>query len=295
MVTGASRQFVDELSAQLPAWEREGLLSEGAARALAARYGLPIAPAPGGRALASAPDARRRRALRFAASGVVAVLLALAAALGVPRLADGAFLPLTALAAAFTTAPLVTYGAASQRPAEGMRTLGRYLFYVFAYLLSFPAIAEAARFTNGFLSEGFVAAVPPLLVAAAAGASGHRRTDVDPHARGEAMLLVATCVAFAIGLSLDSGSGTALVATMSLAFLSVGRIVRGLAFLSRPHFLEGIVVAAVLVASRAFDVFPSVWISVAIGVAVLAGAGFAVAGFERRRGRAAAPAAARAV
>jgi hypothetical protein len=108
------------------------------------------------------------------------------------------------------------------------------------------------------------------------------------------MLLTATCVAFAAGLSLDTGSGTALVATMSLAFLAVGRIVRGLAFLTRAPFLEGIAVAAVLVASRAFDVFPSLWISVGLAVAVLAGAAFAVATFERRRARAAAPVAARA-
>ena len=99
------------------------------------------------------------------------------------------------------------------------------------------------------------------------------------------MLLVATVVAFAAGLSLDTGNGTALVATMSLAFLSVGRIVRGLAFLARGPFLEGIAVASVLVASRAFDVFPSRWISIGIAASVLAGAAAAVIGFERRRAR----------
>lgn len=283
MVTGTSREFVDGLRAELPRWESEGIVSEFAARALAARYGFPPPPTPPG----------RRRTARFAAGAAAAVLLALAAALVVPGIGDGVLLPLAALAAAFSAAPLVVYGAQLARAAEGVRNLGRALFYLFAYALSFVPVAEAARFSNGLLSEGLVAALPPLLLAVAAVATGHKRADVDAHARGEAMLLTATCVAFAAGLSLDTGNGTALVATMSLAFLGVGRVVRGLAFLSRPAFLEGVALVAVLVASRAFDVFPSLWISVGIAVAVLAGAAFAVAGFERKRSRGAAPSPAR--
>jgi hypothetical protein len=282
MVTGASREFVDGLRAELPRWETEGIISEAGARALAERYGF---PAP------SAPAARTRTA-RFAAAAAVAVLLALAAALVVPGIGDGVLLPLTALAAAFAAAPLVVHGAALARAAEGVRNLGRVLFYGFAFLLSFVPIADEARFHHGLLSEGLVAALPPILLAIAAVAAGHKRADVDPHARGEAMLLAATSVAFAAGLSLDTGNGTALVATMSLAFLGVGRIVRGLAFLDRGPFLEGVAVSAIVVASRAFDVFPSLWISVGIVVAVLAAAAFAVAAFERRRTRATAPAAA---
>jgi hypothetical protein len=69
-------------------------------------------------------------------------------------------------------------------------------------------------------------------------------------------------------------------------------VVRGLAFLSRRAFLEGIALAAVLVASRAFDVFPSRWISIGIAAAVLAAAAAAVIGFERRRARTPVPASA---
>jgi hypothetical protein len=276
MVTGASREFVDGLRAELPRWETEGLVSEGAARILAERYGFPAPPTPAG----------RTRTARFAAAAAVAVLLALAAALVVPGIGDGVLLPLTALAAAFSAAPLAVHGAQLARAAEGVRNLGRALFYAFAYALSFVPVADTARFEHGLMSEGLVAALPPLLLAVAAVASGHKRADVDAHARGEAMLLAATCVAFAAGLSLDTGAGTALVATMSLAFLAVGRMVRGLAFLARAPFLEGVGLGALVVASRAFDVFPSLWVSVGIAVAVLAGAAFAVAAFERKRTRA---------
>jgi hypothetical protein len=284
MATASSREFVEVLRTELPLWEKDGLVTERGAHALAARYGLALPP----EAMAA-----RTRTARFAAAAAVAVLLALAAALLVPGIGDGVLLPLTALAAAFAAAPLVVYGPQLARAAEGVRTLGRVLFYGFAYALSFVRIADAARFEHGLASQGLVAALPPLLVAAAAVATGRNRADVDAHARGEAMLLVATAVAFAAGLSLDTGGGTALVATMSLAFLAVGRIVRGLAFLARAPFVEGIAVAAVLVASRAYDVFPSLWISVGIALAVIAGAGFAVAAFERRRTRAVAAPAAR--
>ncbi len=279
MGTGTPREFVDCLHMELPIWRAENLVTEAGARAIATRYGLVTAPPPPARPLP--------RTGAFAGAAAIAVVLALAAALVVPGIGDGVLLPLTALAAAFSTTPLVVRGPEVTRAAEGVRTLGRILFYAFAYLLSFVPFADAARFAHGLTSEGLVAALPPLLVAAAAVVSGHRRADVDAHARGEAMLLVATTVAFAAGLSLDTGNGTALVATMALAFLAVGRIVHGLTFLARAPFLEGIAVAAILLASRGFDVFPSLWISVGIAVAVVAGAAFAVAGFERRRTRAA--------
>lgn len=283
-----SRPFVDALRHELPTWLSEGLVSEREARAIAIRYGLPApagAPAEAGRA--------RPRTAAFAASGALSILLALAAALLLRGIGDGVFLPLAALAAAFAATPLVVHGADLSRAAERVRTLGRLLFYALAYLLSFATIAETARYQNGLFSEGLVAALPPLLVAAAAVATGHKRAEVDAHARGEAMLLVATCVAFGVGLALDTGNGTALVATMSLAFLAVGRIVRGLALYARRPFLEGLAVAAVVVASRGFDVFPSRWLSVGIAVAVAAGASAAVTAFERRRARSLAPAGAR--
>jgi hypothetical protein len=271
-----SREFVDGLRRELPVWRAEGIVTEGAARALAARYDLDDGTPAG---------APRDRTGPFAAAAAIAVVLALAAALLLSGIGDGVLLPIAALAAAFAATPLVVHGTQLAVAAQGVRTLGRILFYASAYALSFVPVAEVARFHGGLASEGLLAALPPFLLAAAAVASGRGRSDVDAHARGEAMLLAATVAAFAAGLSLDTGNGTALVATMALAFLSVGRIVRGLAFLQRGPFLEGIAVAAVLVASRAFDVFPSRWLSIAIAAAVLVGAGAAVAGFERRRAR----------
>jgi hypothetical protein len=271
-----SREFVEGLRRELPVWRAEGILTDGAARALAARYDLDD----------GAAGEVHDRTAPFAAAAAIAVVLALAAALFIPGIGDGVLLPLTALAAAFAATPLMVHGSQLTRAAQGVRTLGRILFYASAYVLSFVPVADAARFRNPLASEGLLAALPPFLVAAAAVAIGRRRTDVDAHARGEAMLLAATVIAFAAGLSLDTGNGTALVATMSLAFLAVGRIVRGLAFLQRGPFLEGIAVATVLVASRAFDVFPSRWISIGGATAVLVAAGAAVIGFERRRARA---------
>lgn len=271
-----SREFLDGLRKELPVWRAEGIVTDGAARALLARYdldpGVPTGPV-------------RDRSGPFAAAAAIAVVLAMAAALLLSGISDGVLLPLTALAAAFAATPLAVHGPELMPAANGVRTLGRVLFYASAYVLSFVPIADAARFRSGLSSEGLLATLPPLLLAGCALATGHRRGDVDAHGRGEAMLLVATVVAFGAGLSLDTGNGTALVATMSLAFLSVGRIVRGLAFLSRAPFVEGIVVASVLVASRGFDVFPSRWISIGIAASVLVGASVSVLGFERRRAR----------
>ncbi len=274
-----SREFLDGLRRELPVWQADGIVTPGAARALAVRYDLE----PG-----AAPAARPRdRTGPFAAAAGVAVLLALALALLAAGIGDGVLLPMTALAAAFAATPLVMRGATLAAAAGALRTEGRVLFYAAAYALSFVRVADAARFRTGFASEGLLAALPTFLLAAAAVAVGVRRTDVDAHTRGEAMLLVATVVAFAAGLSLDTGGGTALVATMALVFLAVGRIVRGITWLSRGAFVEGIGLAALLVASHAFDVFPSIWIAVGAGGSCLVGAAAALIGFERRRVRAA--------
>jgi hypothetical protein len=269
-----SREFLEGLRRELPVWQAEGIVSPGAARALSVRYDLP----------AATRAARDRTAPLAAAAGLV-VACALAIALLASGTRDGVLLPLVALAAAFAATPLAVGGHDLARAAGALRVEGRILFYLAAYALSFVGFADATRFRSGLASEGLLAALPPLLGAVAVVGIGLRRTDVDPHARGEAMLLVATAVAFAVGLSLDTGSGTALVATMSLAFLAVGRIVRGLSWGARAPFLEGIAVATVLVASRAFDVFPSRWVSVGIAAACLAAGAGAVIGFERRRTR----------
>lgn len=270
-----SREFLEGLRRELPIWEADGLVTPGAARALAVRYDLDAE---------GAPALPRERSGALAAAAGVAVTLALAAALLASGLSDGVLLPLTALAAAFAATPLAARGEALAPAARALRVEGRVLFYLAAYALSFEPVAEASRFHRGLASEGIVAAIPPLLLAGAAVAAGLRRADLDPHARGEAMLLAATVVAFGCGLSLDTGNGTALVATMSLCFLAAGRVVRGLHYGVRAAFFEGIAVAAVLVASRAFDVFPPAWaLGAAAGSALAAAA--ALIAFERRRGR----------
>jgi hypothetical protein len=268
--------FVEVLRRELPSWQADGIVTPEGARVLAARYGLGgAAPAP------------RDRSAALAVASALAVTLALAASLLLSGIGDGVLLPIAALAAAFAAMPLAVRGD-GLTPATAVRTLGRFLFYAAAYALSFVQLADLARFKTGLHSEGLLSAVPPFLLGAAALRSGWRRADVDPHTRGEAMLLVATVLAFAAGLSLDTGAGTALVATMALAFLAVGRIVRGLTSLCRASFLEGLCVAAVLVASRGFDVFPSWWVPSVIAVAVLLAAVIAAIAFERRRARAAA-------
>ena len=267
--------FVEALRKELPSWQADGLVTAEGARALAARYGFP----------GSLPAPARDRTVPLAVASALAVALALAAALLLSGIADGVLLPMAALAAAFSALPLAVRGPALA-PASAVRTLGRFLFYAAAFALSFVQLADIARFRTGLQSEGLLAAVPPFLIGAAALRAGWRRADVDAHTRGEAMLLVATVIAFAAGLSLDTGAGTALVATMAIAFLAVGRLVRGLSSLCRASFLEGVSVAAVLVVSRAFDVFPSRWIGIAVAAAVLVGAVVAVLSFERRRARA---------
>ena len=266
--------FVEALRRELPSWKADGIVTPEGARALVARYRLDGAPPP-----------TRDRSAALAVASALAVTLALAAALLLSGIRDGVLLPIAALAAAFAAMPLAVRGDALG-PAAAVRTLGRLLFYGAAYALSFVQLADVARFRTGLSSEGLLAAVPPFLLGAAALRSGWRRADVDAHTRGEAMLLVATVLAFAAGLSLDTGAGTALVATMALAFLAVGRIVRGLTSLCRASFLEGVLVAAVLVASRGFDVFPSLWVGGVVAIAVVLAAAAAVVSFERRRAHA---------
>lgn len=272
-----SREFREGLRQELPAWESDGILTPGAARALFARYDLGGEPGPAG------AGTKDRTGPLAAAAGLGVACTLGAALLGVR---DGVLLPMVALSAAFASAPLVARGAAFAPAATALRAVGRVLFYASAWALSFVALADAVRLQEGPASPGLLAAIPAFLLAAFAVLLGLRRVDVDAHARGEAMLLTATVVAFAAGLSLEGGSGTALVANMALLFLAVGRVVRGLSWLSRAPFYEGLSVAAALVASRVFDVTGSQWLRVAGVVVVLAAALSAALSFERRRARA---------
>lgn len=274
-----SREFREALRRELPAWESDGIVTPGAARALAARYDLEDA--------GPATSARDLTGPLAGAAGIGVACTLGAALLGVR---DGVLLPIVALAAAFAAAPLVASGEALAPAAAALRAVGRVLFYLAAWALSFVAVAGAVRIRAGLASPGLLAAIPAFALGAVAAAIGLRRADVEPHARGEAMLLVATVVAFAAGLSLESGSGAAIVANLALAFLAVGRIVRGRSWLARGPFWEGLVVAAVLLASRALDLFSAPWARVA-GVAAVAASAIALGvAFERRRARTPGPA-----
>ena len=87
-----SREFIEGLRRELPVWKAEGIVTEGAARALVARYDLE----PTGITQAPFPD----RTGPFAAAAAIAVALALGFALLLSGIGDGVLLPLTALAAA---------------------------------------------------------------------------------------------------------------------------------------------------------------------------------------------------
>jgi hypothetical protein len=234
------------------------------------------------------PRSRAAGGQRTGASAVAAGLAvagALAAALSGMGLADGALLPMVALAAVLASAPLAFRLPALAQAAAALRTLGRVLFYPAAWAFSFVPLADALRFRSA-ASPGLLASIPLLLLALVVLSRGLSRDDVDAHARGEAMLLAATVVAFGAGLGLDTGVGTALVANLALAFLAAGRIVRGLSWRERGPFLEGLLVAAAVGASRARDVARPGWPRAAAVAAVIVAAGLVWALFERRRARA---------
>jgi hypothetical protein len=180
------------------------------------------------------------------ALGVAGALLA--ARTGTPE-AGATVLTGVAVAAALVAAPLAFRAPAAERLAAAARITGRFSFYALALLLSFGAVAARLRFSSGF-PPMLLSALLPFLVAAAFLASGLRRPEVDSLARGEAMLVAATAVAFLLGLSLETGKGAALVATLAVAFLAVGRVVRGVSWRARGALVEGIAVATLLLLAR---------------------------------------------
>lgn len=274
-----SLEFREGLRRELPAWQSDGIVTAGAARALVSRYDLED---PGGAAAPLARGACAAVAAVFVASMLV---LALVLALAPGKLEQRAPLPIAALGAALAAAPLALRGEVFARAAAALRLVGRSVFYLVAFALSFSSVADALRLDSA-ASPGFLAAVPGFLMALAAVVAGLRRPEVDAHARGEAMLLTATVVAFAAGLFLDTGLGAAVVANLALAFLAAGRIVRGVSWLSRAAFWEGLVVAAVLVAIRVVDIQVAGWPRVTGAFLVAAAAAAAGTVFERRRARA---------
>jgi hypothetical protein len=327
-----SRAFRDGLRRELPAWRADGLVTEDAARAIAARYRLGTAEPPGGvsaagiaRALAGAalvvglvwgivgtgldqraPGAALALGWAFAAlvgaaawrfaCPALAVEAALGAALatnlalaGAPRLGQATPLALASIAAACAAAPLAARRSALARVVAALRVAGRALFYLAAATLSFSSVADAARLTRP--SAMVAAAVLPwIVVASIAVAAGLRRAEVDPLARGEAMLLAATALALGIGHLLETGTGTALVANLALGFLAIGRLVRGVSLRERAPFWEGAAAGAGVLALRALEVHAPGWLH-AVALVVVAGLlGAAGAAFERHRAAASAAA-----
>jgi hypothetical protein len=250
-----------------------GFAHDHAAPGLAVGYGL---------AAGFLVVAVRERSRALALVTVAGLAVTLAATILDTRAEDGVLLPLAALACACAAAPLAARGERAEPLAGALRVIGRLGFYAVAYTLSFHELAGEALLprVDGLL---LAAVVPAASAALAAVALGLRRVDVDPLARGEAMLLIGTFVAFFAGHLLRTGDGTALVANASLVFLAVGRIVRGLSSLRRGPFWEGMALASALVTTRFFELDTELWLKGAAFIAC--GAGVLVAGFlfERRR------------
>jgi hypothetical protein len=245
-----------------------------------AHPGIALAYA-GGAAVAAL--AWRTRSRTLLAVGAVGVALTLASGHDALRADEGVLPMIAALGAALAAGALVVRDPSRLPLAAASRLLGRLAFYGAAFLLSFHDVANHLRFEDGITPAIALVVLPLLAAAVAALAAGLRRDDVDPLARGEAMLLAATVLALGAGLSLEAGRGAAVVANLSLAFLAIGRIVRGLSWLARGPFWEGMAVSGALVASRFLEIETHLWLKGAafIGCGVLV----IVAGvaFERRR------------
>jgi hypothetical protein len=182
-------------------------------------------------------------------AGAVGVAGALYAVLGGAPGAGATVITGVSVAAALVAAPLAFRAPAAARLAAAARITGRLSFYVLALLLSFSVVAARLRFVDGFPPQ-LVPALVPFLAAAAFLLAGLRDPGVDSLARGEAMLVAATALAFLLGLSLETGRGAALVASLAIAFLALGRIVRGVSWRARASLAEGLVLGALLGAAR---------------------------------------------
>ncbi len=216
-------------------------------------------------------------------SALLVVVAGLGAATTLTAAADSrsSILPALSVAAALAAGPLVARGD-GVRLGAAARVSGRLAFYVVAFALSFADGARSHRLEGGMSPALLGATLPPAILAALFLARGLRRDDVDPLARGEALLIAFTIPAILAGLSLRDGFGAAIAANLSLAFLGLGRMVRGLSSLARAPFWEGIALATVVVVARFLEIETRLWLKgaafIACGVAITA-AGLA---FERR-------------
>lgn len=160
-----------------------------------------------------------------------------------------ALVPLT-VGSTLGALPLVARDPREERFFGAARIAGRLLFLAVALALSFARVARAARIADPGSPSLLLAVVPLALVAGLLLAAGLRRANVDPLARGEAMLMVAALPAVYAGLSLEDGRGAVTVANLALAFLGLGRIVRGKASGRRAVLAEGIAIVALLTLAR---------------------------------------------
>jgi len=149
---------------------------------------------------------------------------------------------------------LVARDAREEQAAAWARAVGRVLFLVVALAVSFAPVARAARIVSPGSPALLLAVVPLALVAALLLAAGLRRDNVDSLARGEAMLMVVALPAVYAGLTLEGGRGAILVANLAVAFLGLGRIVRGRTSGDRAALIEGIAVVGLLTAARIAEV-----------------------------------------
>jgi len=163
-----------------------------------------------------------------------------------------ALVPLT-VGATLATLPLVARDSREEQVTNPARVAGRILFLVVALALSFGKVAQAARIASPGSPTLLLAVAPLALIAALLLAVGLRRGQVDTLARGEAMLMVAALPAVYAGLSLEGGRGAVIVANLAIAFLGLGRIVRGKSSGLRSVLLEGIAVVALLVVARVVE------------------------------------------
>jgi drug/metabolite transporter (DMT)-like permease len=159
------------------------------------------------------------------------------------------FVPMT-VGATLAALPLVVRDSREERGAGAARIAGRVLFLAVALALSFARVARAAQIASPASPTLLLAVGPLTLIAALLLAVGLRRENVDSLARGEAMLMVASLPAVYVGLSLENGRGAVIVANLAVAFLGLGRIVRGRASANRAAMGEGIAIVAILFVAR---------------------------------------------
>lgn len=254
-----------------------GYVQDHATRGIVAVYAIALV------LLAVAWRRGARSLLLVTAGGLAAALFA-----ALVDHASALFAPL-AVGAALATLPLGARTAEDAPLAGAGRVGGRLTFLFFAWLLSFSDFARDAHLAAGGSRVFLMAVLPLALVAGALLASGLRREKIDPLARGEAMLMVASLPALYAGLSLESGRGAAIVANLAVAFLALGRIVRGLSALQRGPFWEGVLAVAVLIVSRFFEIEHLLWLKGAAFIACGAAITVAAMAFERKLHRAAEP------